>query len=75
MGQETVKLELIEWLTKLEDDEIIEYLKVVKDSRSKNTDWWNALTDSQKQGIERGLSDIEQGRTIPHEEVKKKYGL
>jgi hypothetical protein len=75
MGHDAVKLELIEWLTKLDDDEIIEYLKVVKDSRSKNTDWWNGLTDSQKQGIERGLSDIEQGRTIPHEEVKKKYRL
>jgi hypothetical protein len=75
MGHEAIKLELIEWLTKLEDDEIIEYLKVVKDSNSKDNDWWNELSGFQKQGIERGLSDIEHGRTTPHEEIKKKYGL
>jgi predicted transcriptional regulator len=75
MTKEALKLELIEWLSQLDDDETIEYLKVVKDSRSSNKDWWNELTDKQKQGIERGLKDIEHGRTVPHEEVKKKYGL
>lgn len=75
MGQEAIKLELIEWLTKLEDKDIIEYLKVVKDSNSNGQDWWNDLTVSQKQGIERGLSDIDHGRTTPHEEVEKKFGL
>ncbi len=75
MTQEALKLELIEWLSQLDDDETIEYLKVVKDSRSSNKDWWNELTVKQKQGIERGLKDIEHGRTVPHEEVKKKYGL
>ena len=75
MGQEAIKLELIEWLTKLEDKEIIEYLKVVKDSNSNGKDWWDDLTVSQEQGIKRGLSDIEHGRTTPNDEVKKKYGL
>jgi predicted transcriptional regulator len=75
MTKEALKLELIEWLSQLDDDETIEYLKVVKESRSSNKDWWNELTDKQKQGIERGLKDIEHGRTVPHEEVKKKYGL
>ena len=39
MGLEAIKLELIEWLAKLEDEDTIEYLKVVKDSKSEN-DWW-----------------------------------
>ena len=75
MGQNAIKLELIEWLAKLEDDETIEYLKVVKDSKLSKHDWWDDLTSSQKQGIERGLRDIDQGKTTPHETVKKKYGL
>ena len=75
MGNEAIKLELIEWLSKLNDDETIEYLKVVKDSKSKENDWWDDLTAEQKKGIERGLRDIGQGRITPHEEVKKKYGL
>ena len=75
MGHDAIKLELIEWLTKLEDGETIEYLKIVKDSRESSHDWWNDLTDEQKAGIEKGLKDIDEGRVIPHEEVVNKYGL
>ncbi len=75
MGHEAIKLELIEWLTKLDDKETIEYLKIVKDSRSVNNDWWDDLSESQKTGIERGLNDIKNGRTISHDEVKDRYGL
>ncbi|WP_227626041.1 hypothetical protein [Geofilum rubicundum] len=75
MGHNAVKLELIEWLAKLEDNETIEYLKIVKDSKTTNNDWWNDLTETQKSGIERGLSDIKEGRTRSHEDVKNKYGL
>ena len=75
MGLEAIKLELIEWLTKLDDQETIEYLKIVKDSRSTNLDWWNELTDEQQKGIERGLKDIEEGKITSHEDIIKKYGL
>ena len=75
MAHEAIKLELIEWLTHLEDDATIKYLKVVKDSRDKNSDWWNDLTEEQIRGIEQGLRDIDEGRVTPHDQVKKKYGL
>jgi hypothetical protein len=75
MGHEAIKLELIEWLMKLEDDETLEYLKVVKDSMNPDHDWWYDLSEEEKASIERDLKDIEEGRTTPHEEVKKRYGL
>lgn len=75
MTQEAIKLELIEWLTKLDNDETIGYLKVIKDETIKEGDWWNSLSESQKSGIERGLKDIDEGRTVPHETVKLRYGL
>jgi hypothetical protein len=75
MGHDAIKLELIQWLTKLDNKETIEYLKIVKDSQSVHNDWWDDLSDAQKQGIERGLDDIENGRTISHDAVKEKYGL
>ena len=75
MKQEAIKLELIEWLSKLEDEETINYLKIVKDSNVSNEDWWNDLTEEQISGIERGLKDADEGRVTSHEEVKKKYGL
>jgi hypothetical protein len=75
MGHDAIKLELIEWLTKLEDDETIQYLKIVKDSKSTEHDWWEDLSENEKKGIESGLKDIEAGRVFSHDEVKSKYGL
>ena len=75
MGYDAVKLELIEWLTKLEDSDTIEYLKFIKDYREENRDWWDDLTSEQKEGLLRGLKDIDEGKVTPHEEVVRKYGL
>ena len=75
MRQEAIKLELIEWLARLEDEDTIVYLKLVKDSKSLSKDWWHDLKHEQKAGIERGLKDVDAGRIAPHEKVKQKYGL
>ena len=75
MGHEAIKLELIEWLMKLDDDETLDYLKLVKESNASHNDWWDDLTEEQKSGIEEGLKDIEAGRVVPHDTVKQKYGL
>lgn len=75
MDFDALKLELIEWLTQLDNSETIQYLKIVKDSREDGKDWWDDLTVEQKQGIQRGLEDVDNGRVISHDEVKRKYGL
>lgn len=75
MGYDAIKLELIEWLTSLEDNETIEYLKLVKEANTAESDWWNELSVEQKNSIRRGLKDIEENRVVSHEDVKKKYGL
>ncbi|MBE9511892.1 MAG: hypothetical protein IMY71_13560 [Bacteroidetes bacterium] len=75
MGHKSIKYELIEWLTKLEDPDTIAYLKVVKDSNFSDRNWWCDLTDEQKARIERGLRDVDSGRIISHNDVKKKYGF
>ncbi|MDP3915369.1 MAG: hypothetical protein Q8R96_16710 [Bacteroidota bacterium] len=75
MEHDAIKLELIGWLTKLDDNETLDYLKVVKDACDSKTDWWLDLSDVQKSGIERGLKDIEAGRVHSHNDVKLKYGL
>lgn len=75
MEQEAIKLELIEWLTQLDDQDTLMYLKVVKDLSSDNHDWWEDLTEVQVAGINRGVKDIDEGRVVPHEDVKMKYGI
>ncbi len=75
MRQETIKLELIEWLTRLNDIDTLKFLKIVKEARTGNKDWWNDLTEQQRHGIQRGINDIDEGRIVSHSDVKKKYGL
>ncbi len=75
MGHNAIKLELMEWLTKLEDNDTLDYLKIVKDSNESEQKWWNELPESVKAGIQRGLDDVNEGRTASHNDVKLKYGL
>lgn len=75
MEQKAIKLELIEWLTRLNDIDILIYLKKIKESRANNNDWWDDLTEQQKLGIQRGLKDIDEGKVVSHDKVAKKYSL
>jgi predicted transcriptional regulator len=66
------KLELIQWLTTLENSVIIQKLLDLKKNESK--DWWITLSEAEKSSIEKGLSDAENGKLKPHSEAIKVYG-
>jgi predicted transcriptional regulator len=48
-------------------------LSVVKTFAGEETDWWDAVEESAKESIDRGMEQAEKGDVIPHEEVMKKY--
>lgn len=48
MGRAAEKSELIERLKNLDDEDTINYLKIVKNSREQQSDWWDDLTADQK---------------------------
>lgn len=73
MKAESLKLELIKWLSALEDKQILQSLFFFKDIQQK-TDWWDELTEDQLVEINKGIEDIKQGRTIPSKDIWKKYG-
>jgi predicted transcriptional regulator len=73
MDTGTKKLELIEWLIRLQDNSLIDYLNSLKESESTNSDWWDDLSIDQIESIKRGLKDIDEGRVHTHESVMKKY--
>jgi predicted transcriptional regulator len=39
--------------------------------KSKNIDWWDTISDTEKEAIGIGLRQLENGETIPHDEVIK----
>ena len=56
------KIELIEWLSKVEG--------LRKEAEA---DWWDTLTPEQQEDIEAGVSDLEAGRKKDIKQVLSKY--
>ncbi|MBT3424018.1 MAG: hypothetical protein HN431_14540, partial [Bacteroidetes bacterium] len=73
MNIQTEKLGLIEWIAKLNDSSVIEKIKRIHDDYSKSIDWWDEISTTEKESIERGLTDISEGKVHSHENAKKIY--
>ncbi len=65
------KLELIQWLSTIEDSSVLD--KVLDLKNQENKDWWNSISKTEKSSIEKGLQDAEQGKLIPNQSVRKLY--
>lgn len=65
------KLELIQWLSTLEDNSIIE--KLIKFKKEESEDLWLAVSDVEKESIEKGISDAENKNITPHSSARKLY--
>ena len=57
------KLDLIAWINRLSDENMIEFLDGLKKSKSKD-DWWDDLSENQQKIVRNGLDDIEIGNVI-----------
>ena len=65
------KLELIQWLSTVEDSTILEKIMELRKRESK--DWWNTISDAEKQSIEQGLKDADAGNLSSHSNARKLY--
>jgi predicted transcriptional regulator len=70
LKMERKKLELIQWLSTLEDEVVIDK---IADLRSNQKDWWDTISDDEKASIEKGLEDADSGKLTPHSEARKLY--
>lgn len=73
MNIKSEKQNLIDWISSLEDEEVIETIKEFKESYFSKKDWWNEISEEEKNSIDRGLKDAEEGRVISYEQFKNKY--
>ena len=65
------KLELIQWLSTIEDSAFIENIMDLR--KKESTDWWNSISENEKQSIELGLEDAESGKLKEHSEARALY--
>jgi hypothetical protein len=71
MNMASKKIELIEWISKVQDKELI---RKVEDLRKRaEADWWDSLTEEQKEDIEAGVADLDDGKKRNVKQVLAKY--
>jgi hypothetical protein len=65
------KIELIQWLSTLNDPSIIE--KIIKLREQEKSDWWDEISVSEKKSLEKGIKDADAGNLNSQSDVKKIY--
>ena len=65
------KMELIQWLSTLNYEAIIE--KIMKLRESEKTDWWGEISEKEIKSIEEGIKDADSGKLKSHSEARKSY--
>ena len=68
---QNIKIELIQWLSSLNDPSILEKIKDIRKQESK--DWWQSISQSEKNSIEKGLEDADSGKLFNHFRARKLY--
>ncbi|WZL88510.1 hypothetical protein VS868_12990 [Salinimicrobium sp. 3283s] len=65
------KIELIQWLSTLDDELIIE--KIMKLRKKEKTDWWNEVSKEEKASVQKGIEDADSGNLESQSEARKLY--
>ena len=65
------KIELIQWVSSLEDKNIIE--KLLQFRKTETKDWWEDIEDKEKNSILQGIEDAGNNKLNPHSSARKRY--
>ncbi|MCF6270314.1 MAG: hypothetical protein L3J41_11420 [Melioribacteraceae bacterium] len=72
MNLETRKIGLINWITQINDEDIINQIDRI---RTDGSNWFADLPDSVKDDINEAIAQIDRGEVIEHSEIVRKYKL
>lgn len=65
------KIELIQWLSIIDDAALLDKIEDLKEQNS--SDWWNEISEAEKNSIDRGIEDADAGDIKPHSEARAIY--
>lgn len=65
------KIELIQWVSSLEDRNIIE--KLLQFRKTETKDWWEDIKEEEKNSILQGIEDAGNNKLTPHSSARKLY--
>ena len=62
------KLELIQWLTLVDDDLVLDKVARLKEEHA--SDWWDDISETARESIQKGKDDADNGNLKPHSEAR-----
>ena len=71
MDIQAEKLNLIKWLTDVKEPSIISQFVALR--KKQQADWWDIISEEEKDEIIEGIAQADNGDVLPHEEVMAKY--
>ncbi len=71
MNIQDKKIELIQWLSTLNDESVIEKILELRDTEK--TDWWEGISEKEKESIEQGIKDADSRKLTSQSEIRKSY--
>ncbi len=74
MNIHTEKLDLIQWISNLNDASVINKLREIKNNYTHPKDWSANLKKEELESINNGLKDLEEGRIHSHDTARNIYG-
>lgn len=69
MNLENRKINLINWLSTIQEEDILNQVEKIQKERS---DWWDTISNEDKKAINEGLEQLEKGEYLTHSQVRSK---
>ena len=68
------KLDIIQRICEIQDNDLIDLIKnIINIPYSSKSDWWEQISQEEKDSINRGLNDLQQGKVYSHDQIRNKY--
>jgi len=69
-----LRADLHNMIDKISDRNILKALRtLLSEKADTKVDWWDMISQEEREEIEQGLSEADKGEVTPHEEVMEKY--
>lgn len=65
MDIQAKKLDLIAWLLRLQDKEILKKIEILRSG----TDFWDELTEEEKKELDSGIAELDAGKKYSYKEI------
>jgi hypothetical protein len=76
MNIETRKINLINWISSIQEEDILAEMEKIQ---QKKADWWNTISNEDKEAINDGLEQLDKGgfltRSHVRNKIKEKYNF